>query len=300
MTDRPVVINLALAIVCLISTVASAVDSAVVSAPNFDYDRSAPLDVQESVPQSRTGAVVRNLTYLELSGRRNGATLVSPAKGATAPCPAVLFVHWYGSPPPHSDRTQFLDEALELAQFGVTSLLIDTPWSNPKWFAKRNPAEDLPFSVAQIKELRRALDVLTARDGVDPRRVAFVGHDFGAMYGAVLASCDRRVAAYVLMAGTKSFSDWFLLGSKLEGDARAAVVRELAVLDPSRHAGAIAPAPVLFQFARKDEYVPEADAEAFFAGARDPKERRWYDCDHALNAEAAADRVAWLKTKLGL
>ena len=76
------------------------------------------------------------------------------------------------------------------------------------------------------------------------------------MYGAVLASCDRRVAAYVLMAGTKSFSDWFLLGSKLEGDARAAVVRELAVLDPSRHAGAIAPAPVLFQFARKDEIRP--------------------------------------------
>jgi fermentation-respiration switch protein FrsA (DUF1100 family) len=227
-------------------------------------------------------------------------TLVSPRIAATEPRPAVLFVHWYGSPPPQSDRRQFLEEALDLAQFGVTSLLIDTPWSDPKWFATRNPAEDMPFSVAQIKELRRALDVLTARDGVDPRRVAFVGHDFGAMYGAVLASCDRRIAAYVLMAGTKSFSDWFLLGSKLEGDARAAVVRELAVLDPSRHAGAIAPSPVLFQFARKDEYVPEAGAEAFFAGARDPKERRWYDCDHALNGEAAADRMVWLKTKLGL
>jgi fermentation-respiration switch protein FrsA (DUF1100 family) len=266
--------------------------------PSFDYDAKAPLDVQLGVATTRDGAQVRDLTYLKLGGGRNGATLVTP----TAPgrYPAVLFVHWYESEAANSNRTQFLDEAVALARAGAVSLLIDTMWSDTKWFRARNPADDLPNSIAQVKELRRALDVLIARPEVDPKRVAYVGHDFGAMYGAVLGGSDRRVAAYVLIAGTKSFSDWYLLGRKLEGEARAAVVNELAPLDPAHHVGAIAPKPILFQFGTQDPYVPAADAGAFFAGARNPKEIRRYDCGHPMNDAAAVDRLAWVKAKLGL
>ena len=49
-----------------------------------------------------------------------------------------------------------------------------------------------------MKDLRRALDVLLAQPGVDPKRIAYVGHDFGAMYGAVLAGVDRRVSVWAL------------------------------------------------------------------------------------------------------
>ena len=83
--------------------------------------------------------------------------------------------------------------------------------------------------------------MLLSEPGVDRKRVAYVGHDFGAMYGALLAGVDRRPAAYVMIAGTKSFSDWYLLGRKLEGAARQAVVDELAPLDPTRHIGKAAP-----------------------------------------------------------
>ena len=50
--------------------------------------------------------------------------------------------------------------------------------------------------------------------------MAYVGHDFGAMYGTLAAAVDPRVTHFVFMAGTASFSDWFLYGPKLEERAR--------------------------------------------------------------------------------
>lgn len=264
----------------------------------FDYDSAAPLGVEAAPAATRDGAQVQELTYLRLAGGRTGATLVSPtSKGRH---PAVLFVHWYDSDATNSNRTQFLDEAIGLARSGAVCLLIDTMWSDTKWFGIRNPAEDLPNSIAQVKELRRALDLLTTRSEVDAKHVAYVGHDFGAMYGSLLGGSDRRISAYVLIAGTKSFSDWYLLGRKLEGAERDAVVRELAPLDPVQAVAALAPSPVLFQFGTKDPFVPPAAADAFFAGARNPKEIRRYECGHEMSAAAAADRIAWVKVKLGL
>ncbi len=58
--------------------------------------------------------------------------------------------------------------------------------------------------------------------------------------------------------------------------------------------------PVLMQFGKTDHYVPEAKAKAFFAAAVEPKKILWYDAGHGLNAEAIADRQAWLKEQLKL
>ena len=80
-----------------------------------------------------------------------------PASGHT---PAVLFVHWYEPPKPTSNRTEFVEDAVELARLGTVSLLIDTPWSEPTWFPTRDSEKDYDMSVAQVKEIRRGLDVL--------------------------------------------------------------------------------------------------------------------------------------------
>src|SRR5262249_5871313 len=194
--------------------------------------------------------------------------------------PAVLFVHWYGEPFQTSNRTQFLPDALELARNGVVSVLVDAMWSAPRWFATRKPAEDFAASVAQVKELRRALDLLSSLPGVDGGPVAYVGHDFGAMYGALLAAADPRPKALVFIAGTTTFSNWFLLGRKLDVAARRQVEEELAPLDPVRHIGKVGAASVLFQFARKDEYVTKEEAEDLVTAAREPKTAQFYDCGH--------------------
>src|SRR5690348_18408277 len=49
------------------------------------------------------------------------------------PGPAVLAWHWFDTAADDSDRTQFLDEAVQLAGLGVTTLLPQGrfPWSTP-------------------------------------------------------------------------------------------------------------------------------------------------------------------------
>jgi dienelactone hydrolase len=218
-----------------------------------------------------------------------------PAKGAR---PAALFVHWYGPPRPTSNRSQFVPDAIDLAGSGVISLLIDTPWSEPEFFKKRKREEDHARSVQLVKDLRRALDVLLAQPSVDPARVAYVGHDFGAMYGVLAAANDRRVRAFVFIAGAPSFSDWFLYGPAMPPDARQRFVDELAPLDPVRYLPRLQ-VPVLLQFATKDEHVPKARADLIVAATRDPKAVSWYDADHELNvADAKRDRLAWIRKVL--
>ncbi|MCA1650329.1 MAG: hypothetical protein LC753_08625, partial [Acidobacteria bacterium] len=189
---------------------------------SFEYDRAVPLDIKETSVRKQDGVSLHEISYASASGTRNGATLVTPASPAER-APGILFVHWYGPPAPTSNRTQFVPDAVALGARGAVSLLIDTPWSSPEYMRKRTRDRDFAQSVAQVKELRRALDVLLAQPGVDAARVAFVGHDFGAMYGTLAAANDPRISAFAFMAGTTAFSDWFLFGQpRLQGAARQA------------------------------------------------------------------------------
>ena len=211
----------------------------------------------------------------------------------------MLFVHWYGPAHTTSNRTQYVPDALALARHGIVSLLVDTPWSEPSWFPTREPANDVAFSTGQVKRLQRAVDVLASIDRVDPSRLALVGHDFGAMYGAIVAGLDRRITAFAFVAGTAKFADWFLLGRKLDADARTRVYEELAPDHPVRHLPNVSAGAVLLQFAAKDPYVPAEAARTLIEAVKAPKESKVYDCGHEMNREAMDDRVAWLIRSLG-
>ena len=58
-------------------------------APSFDYDKTKPADIRLTSP----AVTVRHLTYAQLDGTTNGATLVTPPTTMRGPHPAVLYVH---------------------------------------------------------------------------------------------------------------------------------------------------------------------------------------------------------------
>jgi predicted esterase len=283
----------------VLTTLAAAV-LAQAPAALFDYDGSLSTAIKETSRREEKGALLRDITYETLdkaTNRTNAATLITPATPAAKPAPAILFVHWYGPPAPTSNRTQFIPDGIALAQHGVTSLLIDTPWSVPTYFRTRTRAEDYSRSVQQVKDLRRALDVLAAQPGIDRSRLAYVGHDFGAMYGSIAAVVDPRVTHFVFMAGTASFSDWFLYGPKLEGEARDKFIAELAPLDPVKWVPRLR-GPVLMQFADHDEHVSTARREQLAAAAPKGAEVRVYKAGHELSDESTRERLEWLRQKL--
>jgi dienelactone hydrolase len=244
----------------------------------------------------RDGVRIEDISFANLTGGRTEAYLViPPGEAKTA---GALFIHWYESESPLSNRKQFLEEATALARHGLLSLLVATPWSDPNWYPKRDVTRDFENSVQEVKELRRATDVLLAQPRVDPKRLALIGHDFGAMYGvlaAASASRNRSFSAVALQAFTGSFSDWFLYNQKqLSPEARQGVVDRLAPLDPVRFLGGLGSAPVLLQFANEDFYVPREKAQAIYGAVRGPKRILWYDAGHGLNDQASRDRQKWL------
>ena len=213
------------------------------------------------------------------------------------PHPGVLFVHWLGDAPT-TNHTEFERDARALAEAGVTSVLVDAMWSRPGWFEAvgRRAAPDVVGVRAQLAELGRALDVLAAQPGVDGRRLALVGHDFGAMFGVVLAADDPRLRWCVLMAGAPTLSEWYLLGKKSPG---LEYQRRLGQFDPAKAIGRACSGGILFQFSAHDRYVPAVRAEALVAAARSPKTAISYDAGHDLKLEKAfQDRQAWLRRRL--
>ncbi len=262
----------------------------------FDYDRSAPLNVQENGREVRGDAVVVDLTFTP-AGRPVDAYLVTPAS-ATGPHAAILFAHWLGEPAT-TNRTQFLEEGVALAGRGVVSLLVEGMWAEPGWYKNRIPEEDHAHAVRQVIELRRAMDLLLQQPNIDPRRVGFVGHDFGAMYGMMAEALDRRARTCVFMAPTPHFVDWFLF--RQQPRDRASYEAQLATIDPVRFVGTLSPASVFFQFASRDFYVTAEEAAEFYAAARPRKHQATYDAEHDLGSrEVAADRLAWLARELEL
>jgi cephalosporin-C deacetylase-like acetyl esterase len=224
--------------------------------------------------------------------------VVPPGKDRTA---GALFVHWYNPEAMNSNRTQFLNEAVELARHGLVSLLVATPWSNPKFYNDRDVSLDYENSVQEVKDLMRDMDVLLSYPRIDPGRVAYVGHDFGAMYGMVMTGIDHRASVAAFQAGNSRFGEWFLYNqTKLTAAEKQTVVDRLSPLDPVRFVGKLAGKPVLLQFSKKDFYVPMDRAQALADAAQEPKQVVYYDADHELNQQAVRDRIAFLREKLVL
>jgi hypothetical protein len=254
------------------------------------YDESAPLGLVEKKAKSQGGAEVVDVVYTA-GERKVSAFLVRP-KGK--PRAAVLWAHWYGEEA-NTNRTEFLPDAAALAKDGVVSLL---PQGYFPWEAdvSENAADDRQLAIEQIVQLRRGLDLLQKEAADVP--LGFVGHDYGAMFGAALVA-DKRSQAYVLMAPDATFSNWFLKYF-VPSASKAELDEAFAPLDPVNNVGDAAPAKVLFQFAKSDRYVPYYVADKLTEAAGDAAEAKEYASGHELNDDARADRVAWLRRELGL
>lgn len=241
------------------------------------------------------GASIHDITYT--SGKQTVvAYLVLPAQQRAKA--GVLFFHWLSSS--GGNRTEFKAEAVELASKGVASLLVqgDFPWATQPSGAEH----DIAAIHQEVAGVKAGADLLLKQPGVEAQRMAYVGHDYGAMHGTVLLAQDTRFAGAVLMAADDRWVNWFSdYWTFLKTPAqRAEYAKALLPLDAATELRKVR-CRILLQFARSDEYIPMARAQAVEAAAPAKlRTTRWYDSDHALNDAARAERDAWLVALLAL
>jgi dienelactone hydrolase len=274
----------------------------------FDYDAHQPLKLHDKSLKEFGCGVIHDITYLSPSGSLVSAYQIVPS--GKGPFAAVVFGHWG-----NGTRGEFIPEAKTYACAGVISVLPDYSWERPRpWYSAiddfAHPDSDRRTRIATVIEMRRAIDLLLSRADVDPNRVAYIGHSFGAQWGAILTAVDRRLKATVLMAGAAEEADLLLRSDnpqlvelratlpKGQLETYLNVLEDLNAINYVRYAE---PTPLLLQFANFEQYFNRASMERYAAAATEPKTVLFYDSAHELNdPQAMKDRFDWLAKRLAL
>jgi pimeloyl-ACP methyl ester carboxylesterase len=272
----------------------------------FNYDSKRPFDTTCTALRGRTDVEIKGCGFSGPRGGRLSFFLVTP-KNVKPPFAGVLFQHGGGQ-----SMTNYLSEALILARVGVVSMITDAPAlgegkSSEINTMKLEAARDHQAEVV-ITE-RRALDWLLLQQGVDAKRIAYVGHSYGGIAGGVLAGVESRISAFVLIGTIPSYARhirenrsayWQDMRRNMSQEECDRTLTMMQETDPERYLTA-ARAPVLVQCARFDTDDNVRDCPEVHRLAAGPKRLSWYDDDHNFTSlEAMRDRLAWLEKCLKL
>jgi len=131
------------------------------------------------------------------------------------------------------------------------------------------------------------------------KRVGFVGHSFGALFGGILSGLEERIDAYVLMAGVGSFTDVALMNiPDLKVETLEQFKKTMDPIDTVHYISHASPSNLFFGI--QDTFYSKEKFMDFYNAGSTLKSIKWYKSNHYLNEEAYTDQIKWLVTQLGL
>ena len=230
----------------------------------FKVDHQAPLKAEAKMVGTEKNFTKYRIEFNGIEGDRVPGHLYLP-KEIRGRVPAVLVQHGVGD----KKHAKYIVECCRmLTARGIIALAIDAPERGER----KRPGKDGPamWNLPAVRrwfqqhcgDYSRALDYLAARPDVDARRLGYVGFSWGAITGVTFTAHDSRVRAMTSVVGGGLLS---LLGKKL---------------DPVANVGRIAPRPLMFLNATKDQIVLRPFATALHKAAGKDAIVKWYDTDH--------------------
>lgn len=272
-----------------------------------------PLDVQFHGDVICDGYKVRRISYASARGIRVTGNLYVP--DGPGPFPAVLNLHGHWLQGKIAPRVQARGHLLALN--GMVVLTVDAAGSGERAEEERTwtyhggrKAADLLLSGdsllgLQIRDNRRAIDVLQSLSCVDVEKIGVTGASGGGNQSMWLAAMEERIKAVVLAVSVGSFEAYVCshncLCETLPGGL--AMTEEWGVL------GLIAPRPLLVINALHDQ--PAFGYEAMsvtcrqveeiylLKGARECFDTRLIDMQHGYHPPALHAMLGWMRHWLG-
>ncbi len=271
----------------------------------FDYDHTVPFQYQEETIRKDKDVEVVGAGFQSPKGGKVNMIVVRPT--GKGPFAGIVIQHGGGQ-----SMLTYLAEAEVLARAGAVSLILDAPGDAPgKWkpAMEQSAAEFRDYDAEIAICYRRAIDYLQSLKSIDPARIAFVGHSYGAIMGGALVAVDKRVKTFVLLGGvaryTRHISEaqldyWTAWRKRFTPAQLTEALQLIRSIDPDQYVGSPGHGPILFQCGNFDDVNIEACPD-YYAAASAPKEIRWYDTDHSfVDVEAMFDRMQWLERDLRL
>ncbi|MDJ0851450.1 MAG: acetylxylan esterase [Myxococcota bacterium] len=253
----------------------------------FRPDPAEPLGLWRGPAAPDPAASDLRVERLEYTSRgdRVPARLLLPPEG-DGPFPLVLLQHGANG---GKDAPYMAQVGAPWVRKGAALLSIDFPLHGERYSAKLSGLlrgalglEGRPtdtgrtilgeFVRQSVLDLQRALDAAAALPEVDASRVVYAGLSLGSIVGATYCSIDPRPRAAALALGGGGFGD---------------------AVDPCRHVARVAPRPLLFVNATRDETISRAATEALYEAAAEPKQLLWFEAGHQ-DLPGRAMKEMWL------
>jgi dienelactone hydrolase len=261
----------------------------------FSYDKHAALELREDLLDTIEGVSVRAISYNSPKGGRvSGRLFVPTGAGRFA---GVVLAH--GAP---GNAEAFTGRAVYIAKHGAVVIVIDAPFNRREGRAWNFTSRDRDEQIQLIDDLQRAVDILRSRPDTDPSRIAYVGRSYGGATGALFVGVERRLKTAILASADSGITTRYVGANSSPAPVSEAELKEwLSIMDPIEGYRFIGNANVriLFQNGRSDPVVTPERAAALHSRSAEPKDIRWYDAGHALNAQAYVDQLRWLAETIG-
>ncbi len=186
-----------------------------------------------------------------------------------------------------ADRKTIGPVAFLISRYGYATLVFDLAGTGPRKepgapeLEKMLPTDFLRYGARTVVDLRRAVDLLSSRPDIDPKKIGFVGVSVGGIVGARYFSDDPRAATGVFLSVGADLVEFLtkstlvkteLRDSKTQSDL-AEIARIIEPIDPLHSIGRAAGRPIVLVHGDNDIVVPEPCFDRFFNAAKEPKKR---------------------------
>jgi acetyl esterase/lipase len=262
----------------------------------FAYDKDRPFQLESEPTKLGGGRVeVRDVSFTGPAGGRLHGYLVTPTESGKHP--AVFYAHGAGG-----DRQELLEQAVAMARRGAVSLTLTMRYSPTRPVlippGLQGVRVNAKIELDAVREVLRAVDLLTSLPSVDEDRIGFVGWSAGARTGAIVAGVDHRIRAFDLLAvGALPMSTYIDQAPKAW---QSELEPLFASIDPLRYVGHAAPSVLLFQNGSFDEVFSKVELTTLARAGSEPKELRWYQTGHTPTEQGWRDSREWLADRLEL